>query len=234
MPKLMPVIGALTALVLTAALSGCGGARVVPVNGQTTTGGHAQIRAQRVSLSAPYLSANFESGTLAGWSSTAAARVTSVAAAHGTFGAQVSASQRPGYLSWSPTMVVQGLTYASLRAYVQVVSHGAGQSLDLITIKNSHLLNNFDFFVTPNTQRFKWDLNSGNTGQSAFRVAPGRWYLVEVQCEFAMITSPGQLPATVRAVWFGTNLSKTHVQNYDDLALRLGDWWPGYLGGVTG
>jgi hypothetical protein len=168
------------------------------------------------------------------------------AAANGKFGAQISAKRQPGYLNWSSAAVKQGHTYASLRARVQVGSHGPGESLDLITIKNSGLVNNFDFFVTPYTQRFKWDLLRSNTGESSFKVEPGRWYLVEVQCMFAgsaynarvridgvdqgMITSSGQLPTTVRSVWLGSAASKTHLQRYDNVALKLGDSWPGYLG----
>jgi hypothetical protein len=244
MLQLKSVSGSLAALTLAAVMSGCGG----PVGGSAATH-HAPKATQTVSPAPADLSADFESGTLKGWSSTAAATVTSKAAANGKFGAQISTDQGPGYLNWSSKAFKQGLTNASLRAYVQVVSRGTGQSVDLITIKDSNLVNNFDFFVTADTQRFKWDLYRGNTGQSAFRVAPGHWYLVEVQCQFAgtsynarvridgvdqgMITSSGQVPATVESVWLGTAVPKTHMQRYDDVALRLADSWPGYLGGVT-
>jgi hypothetical protein len=206
--------------------------------------------AQGPSPAGPEKTANFESGDLRGWSSTAGATVSSGAADHSTFGAEIRADKAPGFLEWGTDALKQGRTHASLRAYVQLVSRAGAESVDLITIQNSNLRNNFDFFVTGHTQRFKWDLNNADSDQSAFTVVPGRWYLVEVQCEFdgtsysagvridgvsqGMITSSGQVPATVRSVWLGTPVAKTHVQRYDDVAVRLGDSWPGYLGRVAG
>ena len=206
--------------------------------------------AQGETPAGPELTADFESGNLNGWTATAGATVTSAAAANGVFGAEIRAAQSPGYLEWGTDVVAQGRTYASLRAYVQLVSRAGGESVDLITIKNDNLRSNFDFFVTGDSQRFKWDLYNANSDESAFTVEPGRWYLVEIQCEFAgsyynagvridgvsqgMITSSGQLPSTVRSVWLGSTASKTHVQFYDDVALVVGDSWIGYLGPVAG
>ncbi len=214
---------------------------VQPAQGRTAEG---------QSLAAPQLTDNFESGQIRGWSSKAGATVSSVAAANGVFGAEIRAARSPGYLEWGTDVVAQGRTFGSVRAYVQLVSRAGGESVDLITIKNDNLRSNFDFFVTGDSQRFKWDLYNANSEESAFTVKPGRWYLVEIQCEFAgttysavvridgvsqgMITSSGQVPATVRSVWFGTNSSKTHVQRYDDVALRVGDSWPGYLARAAG
>lgn len=196
------------------------------------------------------LSDSFESGTLDAWSSAASASVSPDAADHGTFGLEINANQAPGYVGWSPSLVPQGHSYASLRAYVQVVSQGDGESLGLITVRNSLGVHNFDFFVTADTHRFKWDLANSDSAESAFTVEPGRWYLVEIQCEFAgtyynagvkidgvnqgLITSAGQVPATVRSVWLGTYAPKTHVQRYDDVELSVGDSWPGYLGAAAG
>lgn len=196
------------------------------------------------------LSDGFESGTLDAWSATASAAVSPDAADHGAYGLEINADQAPGYASWSSSAVPQGHSYASLRAYVQVVSQGDGESLGLITVRNSLGIHNFDFFVTADTHRFKWDLANSDAREADFTVEPGRWYLVEIQCEFAgtyynagvkidgvnqgLITSADQVPATVRSVWLGTYAQKTHVQRYDDVELAVGDSWPGYLGAASG
>lgn len=242
MPKITRVSSAVAALLLASALSGCGSA---PAGKAPAT-----VQKPPVAANVPAnLSANFDSGTLAGWQETAQAKATAQAATNGKFGVQISANQEPGYLKWSTEVNRAAKTSASLRVYLKVVSRGTGQSLDLLTIKNSSMINNFDFFVTANTDQFKWDLNNANAGQSHFRVKPGRWYLVEVQCDFAdstytaqvridgvdqgTITSAGMKPATVRAVWLGTPVPKTHEQLYDDVALKLSNTRLGFLGGAT-
>jgi hypothetical protein len=191
---------------------------------------------------------DFESGTLHAWSSTASASAQPSAALHGSYGARISAVNAPGYLRWSGAAIQNGHHYATFRAYVDVISHAAGQSVNIVTIKNSNMVNNFDMFVSGSTGRFRWDLRNADSHQSSFVVQTGRWYLIEVQCSFAgstynanvridgvnqsSIASTGQVSATVRDIWVGAATRRTHVQYYDDVAVAVGDASLGYLGGV--
>ena len=199
------------------------------------------------SAASSYLEADGESGTvMPPWSASAGAEVSSSAAKTGSRGYVVRGAGSEGYLRWSDTAVEQGHAAFSVRAWVQVKSRGAGESVDLITVTNETGVNNFDFFVTGSSSQFKWDLLQTDTGQSNFVVESNRWYLVEARGEFAgstynasvridgveqqSISSPGLPATTVRSMWLGTSLPKTHEQWYDDVALRVGDGTVDYLG----
>jgi hypothetical protein len=126
---------------------------------------------------------------------------------------------------------------------VRLESRGTGQSVDLLTVANSAGRRNFDFFVTGDTQRFKWDIYAGDSDEAGFTVVPGQWYLVEVLVGYAgtrhsasvridgvdqgTIVSVGNA-VDLASVTIGTHSAKTHAQSYDDLLIRFGngplDW----------
>ena len=156
--------------------------------------------------------------------------------------------------AWDTDVVQQGHTHATVRVWVRLNSRAGNESVDLLTIANNQSSRNFDFFVTDDTQRFKWDIAGQDSGEAAFTVEFGRWYYVEAQVEYAGtahtaevridgidqpgVTSAG-VPSTVQSVTVGAFRAKTHSQDYDDLAVQLGDttvpWLPppGNGGGVT-
>lgn len=191
----------------------------------------------------------FESRSLSGWKQSAAATVSPQAGRTGGYGAQISARSGPGFLWWSPAQLVQGNSYASFRAYVQVVDAAPGESVDLITIKNSLGRHHFDLFVAGDTQRLKWDLYSGDSDETSFAVVPGRWYLIEVKLDLegrwhnadvridgvhqGAITSDEGRSYTVRSLWLGTPNAKTSTKRYDDVALVVGKERLAYLGAPT-
>lgn len=188
------------------------------------------------------VAADAETGTLSAWSATAGASITSGAAKQGAFGYEVNATNAPGYLNWSTTAVEQGHPVATFKTYLQVVSGAPGESVDLVTIRNTNTSHHFDLFVTADTKRFKWDLNNTDWGESAFQAVPGQWYLVQAQVEFqgttysakvmidgveqSHVTSPGMVDGDVKSVWLGTSNAKTHRQRYDAVVLRVGDVYP--------
>jgi hypothetical protein len=192
----------------------------------------------------PAVAFDGESGTLTGASDSAGATVVSGSARKGTGGLRIAADAAPGYVRWGTTVVPQGHTWASVRAWVRVTSRAAGESVDLLTIQNNQGLAHFDFFVNGLNQRFQWDLWREDVGQTAFTVVYDRWYLVEAQVEFdgtvhsadvridgipqTSIASAGNA-STVRQLSVGTTVAKTHVQHYDDLELRVGDARLGWL-----
>lgn len=188
--------------------------------------------------------------TLAGASYSRNATITSAAARTGTGGLRVASSSAPAYVRWDTDVVEQGHTHATVRMWVRVDSRAAGESVDLLTVANRESSRNFDFFVTGDTQRFKWDIAGQVSGETRFEVELGRWYYVEAQVEYAGtshtaevridgvdqqgVTSTG-VPSQVRSITVGSFRSKTHSQDYDDLAVRLGDatvpWLPAPGGG---
>jgi hypothetical protein len=185
-----------------------------------------------------------ESGVLTGASESGGATVQSGSARRGTGGLRIAATGAPGYARWGTTVVPQGHTWASVRAWVRVTSRAAGESVDLLTIQNTQGIAHFDFFVNGVNQRFQWDLWRDDAGQSAFTVVYDRWYLVEAQVEFdgtvhsadvridgvpqTSIASAGD-PSAVRHFTVGSTGAKTHVQHYDDIELRVGDSRIGWL-----
>jgi hypothetical protein len=185
-----------------------------------------------------------EAGTLDGISASANATVTAGAARHGSGGLDIEGTAEPAFARWNPDVVPQGHTHASVRAWIRLISRGAGESVDLLTVQNARRVENFDFFVNGITGRFQWDLWRNDTDQSDFEVVLDRWYLVEAQVEFAdgqytaavridgipQGTIASTLPSTtVRALWVGAEPPKTHHQHYDDIALTVGDAPMGWL-----
>ncbi|MFN3218779.1 MAG: hypothetical protein ACE367_19970 [Acidimicrobiales bacterium] len=184
-----------------------------------------------------------EAPGLAGATSSIRVDVATSAARSGNAGVRSASTDAPSFAQWGSGVVPPGTTHASVRTWVRLESRGEEQSVDLLTVANSDGRRNFDFFVTGDMQRFKWDLYSGDSDESSFAVVPGRWYLVEVLVAYAgtrhsatvridgvdqgTIVSVGN-DVTLASVTIGTHSAKTHSQSYDDLAMRFGsgpvDW----------
>ncbi len=178
-----------------------------------------------------------ESPGLGGATSSTRVAVSAAAARSGSGGLRSASSGAPSFAQWGNGVVPEGSTHGAVRTWVRLDSRGAGQSVDLLTVANSEGRRNFDFFITGNTQRFKWDLFSGDNDESSFVVAPGRWYLIEVLVAYegnrhsatvridgvdqGTIVSTGN-PLTLASVTIGTHSAKTHAQAYDDLLMRFG------------
>ncbi|MCB0995902.1 MAG: fibronectin type III domain-containing protein [Acidimicrobiales bacterium] len=180
-------------------------------------------------------------GEIAGietFSASVNAAATAAAAHDGLTGLRLSSVQAPGYARWNAGTIEGGHSQASVRFWVRLESRGAGQSVDLMTVTNTEGVRNFDFFITGDTQRFKWDIYNSSAGESGFVVEPGRWYFIEARVSFSgglhtaevridgidqdTVLSPG-VDTRVRAVIVGSHGAKTHTQDYDDIAVVVGD-----------
>jgi hypothetical protein len=178
-----------------------------------------------------------ESASLGGATSSARVGVAASAARSGNGGIRSASTAAPSFAQWGSGVVPAGSTHAAVRTWVRLESRGAGESVDLLTVANSDGRHNFDFFVTGDTQRFKWDLFSGDSDESSFVVVPDRWYLLEVLVGYAgnrhtatvridgvdqgTIVSAGNV-VTLASVTIGTHSAKTHAQSYDDLSIQFG------------
>ena len=221
---------------------------LLPVAGLLTLlFGVTSATAPAVAATSAYLEADAESGTVIPPFSTATnASVSSAAAKRGSNGYVVNSTNAAGFASWSSAAVEQRHTDFSVRTWVQVRSRAAGQSVDLVSVQNVRTVNNFDFFLTADSSRFKWDLQNANSRSSSFTVIPNRWYFLEAYGSYGgstytasvridgvdqgVIASPGQTASTVKSLWLGTTAAKTHEQWYDDVALRVADSSIGFLG----
>ena len=197
----------------------------------------------------PDVFADGESSGLGGATASANASTVAAAAHSGGGGVRVAATNAPGNVRWDDTVVPQGRQFASGRFWVRVNSRAANESVDLFTVANALGSRNFDFFVSATTGRFQWDIFNQATDRTSFAVTFGQWYLVEVRLEYqgsthtarvridgidqGTITSPGT-PTTVASLTVGSMTNKTHSQDYDDIALVVGDADPGWLGAVEG
>jgi hypothetical protein len=185
-----------------------------------------------------------ESGTLAGVSASAGATVSSAAARHGTNGLDVDGMAAPAFARWNPDVVPQGHTHATARVWIRLLSRAPGESVDLFTIQSARRTENFDLFVNGITGQLQWDLYRANEDHTDGPMELGRWYLVEVQVEYAgdeytarvrldgvdQGTIASAYPSTtVRSIIVGSEPAKTHHQQYDDLVVQVGDaptGWP--------
>lgn len=204
----------------------------------------AVLLAAAPAAAVPAASFDGESGTLAGISASANATVTPDAARHGANGLAVAGTAAPAYARWNPDVVPQGRTHASATLWFRVLSRGPGESVDLFTIQSVRRTENFDLFVNGVTGQLQWDLYRANEGHTPEPLELGRWYLFEVQVEFAADEYSAQVrldgvdqgtirssypSTTVRAVIIGAEPAKTHSQQYDDLRVEVGDAPLGWL-----
>ena len=121
------------------------------------------------------------------------------------------------------------------------------QSVDLFTVRNREVTNNFDLFVGGTDRAFQWDLYRENSTRAPGAAELGRWYLVEAHGSFASTTSsaevqidgvpqtaiasPGQPPSAVKEIILGSiGTKKTNVVQYDDLRVEVSGRPLGFLG----
>jgi hypothetical protein len=183
------------------------------------------------------LTADFESGRPDGWTETSGATVTADAAHAGAFGLEVSARRSDAYARWAAP---GNLPNWAFRAWVRVAAWTPGESVDLFTVRNREIVNNFDLFVGAGDRAFQWDLFRGNAARAAGTVEPGRWYLVEARGSFAgptstaevridgvpqpSIASPGQPRSAVRELVLGSiGTEKTNRVQFDDVQVEVGE-----------
>jgi hypothetical protein len=190
------------------------------------------------------LTADFESGETGDWTETARATVTAAAAHAGRGGLDVAAHGSDAYARW---VAPPHLPYWSFRSWVRVVSSTPGESVDLFTVRNREMTNNFDLFVGAGDRAFQWDLFRENAARAAGAAEPGRWYLVEARGSFAgttstaevridglpqpAISSPGQPRSAVREFLVGSiGTEKTNRVQFDDVRIDVGDAPIAFLG----
>jgi hypothetical protein len=224
---------ALCVVVAGPVLGGCGGGD--GADASTTPSPVARPRT---------LTADFESGTADGWTETARATVTAEAAHAGRFGLDVAADRSDAYARW---LAPGDLPAWSFRAWVRVVASTPGESVDVLTVRNREITNNFDLFVGAGDRAFQWDLFRENSARATGVVEPGRWYLVEARGSFAdttssaevridgvpqaSIASPGQPRSAVRELVLGSiGTNKTNRVQFDDVRVEVGDTPVPFLG----
>lgn len=192
------VAAALTIAVALVPL-GCGG------SGDPSAAAPHSSTVPSVSASAPSrsLTTGFEDGSLRLLTDHTRARVARAAAKHGSFGLEVDAAGGDAFALWNAPTDGTARSWWSFRAWIRVVSWSRAEAVDLFTVRNTRITNNFDVFVdTPTASTagstkpggtrarrvLRWDLYRGDTARSRGRVELGRWYLVEANGSFATDT----------------------------------------------
>lgn len=182
------------------------------------------------------LTADFESG-VDGWAATKGVTITAAAAHDGARGLEVAATGSDAYARWRAPADQPNWSF---RAWIRVAAWTPGESVDLFSVRNREITNNFDFFVGAGDRAFQWDLYRENAARAAGPVELGRWYLVEARGSFATTTStaevridgvpqpsiasPGQPPSAVRDVVLGSiGTTKSNRVQFDDVRLAVDD-----------
>jgi hypothetical protein len=190
------------------------------------------------------LEADFESGAPDGWTEISGATVTADAAHEGRAGLEISARGSEAYARWAAP---GDLPYWAFRAWVRVAAWTPGESVDLFTVRNREITNNFDLFVGAGDRAFQWDLFRENAGRAPGPVELGRWYLVEARGSFAgttstaevridgvpqpPIASPDQPRSAVRDLVLGSiGTTKTNRVQVDDVQVEVDDAPVPFLG----
>jgi hypothetical protein len=224
------------ALVLATVLSSCGGSAPAP-------GRDARAGRSSAVPSADSVRTGFEDGGLAAFPDATSARVGHGAAHTGSFGLDVDARGASAYVRWVPR---PGRPWWSFRAWVRIVSWTRAESVDVFTVRNGNVVNNFDLFVDTPRRSFRWDLYRGDTAHARRTVRIGRWYLVEATGSFATdtyradvridgvdqpgISSHGQRPSTVQDLVLGPGgTTKTNRIQFDDVEFQVSSHPLGYL-----
>ena len=206
-----------------------------------TTSAGTPASTVRASVVATSLSTDFDDGTTTAFSSTSNVSLSGAFARSGPYGARaVNTATRGGYLAWSSSRFRYGVRYGRITAWVKVVSHRTGESVDVLSLKNARGSRNFDFYRDPGTGRWRYDLYRFDSELSTMTAVVGRWYLIEALVDFGgrggtaytadlringipqpSIESTGQVGTTVKSAWFGDpNPDHKHnVRYYDSLAV---------------
>jgi hypothetical protein len=195
----------------------------------------------------------FEAGELPQGTESASVALTAAAARSGGQGLEVRARGGDAYLRWDAAALGGERPYWSFRAWVRIVDWTEGQSVDLFTVRNRDVTDNFDLFVGEPNRDLMWDLYREDFAETAVPVTPGQWYLVEARGSFGAPTfaaevridgvpqrplaSPGHRPSAATEFVLGSiGTAKTNTTQFDDVAIALGDAPLDFLGlpGVTG
>jgi hypothetical protein len=108
MRKFIPISGAIAALIITSALSGCGGGNVAPVTGPTTTSAVAKVAADAKAATAAKVAADAKAAT--------AAKVAADAKADAAAAAKAAAAQAAAEAVPPPEPIVESVSYANCAA----------------------------------------------------------------------------------------------------------------------
>lgn len=209
-----------------------------PIDGAETEDTTAEAEAVPEAAAGQYdLFLDGESGSLDNISKSLNAEVSAVSK-NGLQGITIDSQVELGYVHWGPDQVPQGEEYAAARFWVQIESTAPGESTDLMTIANAENSKNFDFFMTGDTQKFKWDILNSSHDESDFQVNLGQWYLVEILVNFSGLEHVAQVridgvdqgeirsngvDTSIKTVAIGSWSAKTHRQHYDDVAVEISD-----------
>jgi hypothetical protein len=186
----------------------------------------------------PGLSNDFEDGAALDGASVSHATVAAGAAKNGRLGLEVRSDGSEAYAAWAAERFGGPLPYWSFRAWVRVTAWTPDESVDLFTVRNQQVVNNFDLFVGAPWRKLQWDLFRQNSVETPWQAQLGRWYLVEARGSFATstytadvridgvaqpsIASPGQPPSAVKEFVLGSiGTAKTNRAQFDDAAIRV-------------
>jgi hypothetical protein len=177
------------------------------------------------------------------------ASITADAAHDGTGGLDITSTGGDAYIRWNAGILGEGHPYWTFRAWMRVVDWTRGESVDLFTVRNVEVKNNFDLFVGAPYRRLQWDLYRENSGEAPpFEL--GRWYLIEAKGSFKTstytadvridgqtqpsIASTDQPPSAVSEFILGSvGTAKSNRAQFDDLRIELGDEPLPFLGGPS-
>lgn len=185
------------------------------------------------------VSTSFDTPAALGRAEVKGARVTIAAAHGGSGGLDVTSTGADAYVRWDTGVLGEGHPYWTFRAWMRVVNWTPAESVDLFTVRNREVKNNFDLFVGAPYRRLQWDLYRENEGQAPpFEL--GRWYFIEAKGSFATstftadvridgviqpsITSPDQTRSAVSEFILGSaGTAKNNRAQFDDLRVELAD-----------
>jgi hypothetical protein len=223
-------LGLVVGLSLTAVA--CSDDDVSAPTGASATGASTRPRSGPVTTS-------FDSPAALGRAEVKGASVTTAAAHGGSGGLEVTSTGSDAYVRWDTGVLGEGHSYWTFRAWMRVVDWTPSESVDLFTVRNLEVKNNFDLFVGAPYRRLQWDLYRENSAQAApFQL--GRWYFIEAKGSFATstftadvridgetqpsISSPDQPPSAVSEFILGSvGTAKRNRAQFDDLRVELAD-----------
>jgi hypothetical protein len=201
--------------------------------------GNAEAGNRRADVRRGPVSVDFEAATLPDGTRAEQAELVAAAAHDGAQGVEIRARGGEAYVSWDTAALGDG-PYWSFRAWVRVVDWTDGESVDLFTVRNGEVVNNFDLFVAAPNRNLMWDLFREDFAETAAAIVPGQWHLVEARGSFAgstyaaevridgvvqpSIRSTGQVPSHVSEFVLGSiGTEKTNTTQFDGVAITVGD-----------
>ncbi len=224
-------------LVLSLTVSACGDDA-----SPTTAARSSRTSSPTTSTAAPQtgrVTTSFDSPAALGRAEVNGASVSTGAAHGGAGGLDVRSAGGEAYARWDAGVLGEGHPYWTFRAWMRVIDWTPSQSVDLFTVRNLEVKNNFDLFVGAPYRRLQWDLYRENSAQAPpFEL--GHWYFIEAKGSFATstftadvridgvpqpsITSTDQTPSAVSEFILGSvGTAKTNQAQFDDLRVELAD-----------